>query len=61
MDISGVPKWMWLQSDRVVAEGLRDLERGKSLSVPSKRYKVLTFLAKHAPTSLVARAAKRGR
>lgn len=61
MDISGVPGWMWLKADRVVAEGLRDLERGKSLSVPSKRYKALTFLAKHAPTSLVARAAKRGR
>ncbi len=61
MDVSGVPRWMWLDSDELVADALRDLERGKALSVPSKRYKVLTFLAKHAPSSLVARAAKRGR
>ncbi len=61
MDISGVPKWMWLKADRLVADALRDLDRGKSLSIPSKRYKVLATLARHAPTSVVARAAKRGR
>ncbi|MFT4189349.1 MAG: SDR family NAD(P)-dependent oxidoreductase [Aeromicrobium sp.] len=61
MDVSGVPGWMWLDADRLVAEALRDLERGKSLSIPSKRYKVLATLARHAPTALVARAAKRGR
>jgi hypothetical protein len=38
-----------------------DLERGRTVSIPSLRYKVLATLARHAPTSLVARAAKRGR
>ncbi|MFT4299598.1 MAG: SDR family NAD(P)-dependent oxidoreductase [Aeromicrobium sp.] len=61
MDVSGVPRWMWLDADRLVADALRDLDRGKSLSIPSKRYKVLSLLARHAPTALVARAAKRGR
>lgn len=61
MDVSGVPRWMWLSSDRLVRDALRDLDKGRSVSIPSKRYKVLATLARHAPTSLVARAAKRGR
>ncbi len=61
MDISGVPRWMGLNSDKLVAAALADLERGRTVSVPSLRYKVLATLARHAPTSLVARAAKRGR
>ncbi len=61
MDVSGVPRWMWLKADPLVADALADLERGKSLSVPSLRYKVLTFIARNSPTALVARIAKRGR
>lgn len=61
MDISGVPRWMWLDSDALVASALADLDRGRTLSIPSLRYKVLATLARHAPTSLVARAARRGR
>ncbi len=61
MDVSGVPRWMWLSSDRLVRDALHDLDKGRSLSIPSKRYKVLATLARHAPTALVARAAKRGR
>lgn len=61
MDVSGVPRWMWLDADRLVTDALSDLERGRTLSVPSRRYKALTFLARHAPTSVVAKAAKRGR
>lgn len=61
MDVSGVPRWMWLSSDRLVRDALRDLDKGRSVSIPSKRYKVLATLARHAPTSVVARAAKRGR
>ncbi|MEH3032910.1 MAG: SDR family oxidoreductase [Aeromicrobium erythreum] len=61
MDVSGVPRWMWLKSDRLVAAALRDLDKGRSVSIPSARYKVLATLARHAPTAVVARAAKRGR
>lgn len=61
MDVSGVPRWMWLKADRLVADALADLEKGRTVSIPSKRYKVLAFLARHAPTSIVARAAQRGR
>ncbi|MBC9226423.1 SDR family NAD(P)-dependent oxidoreductase [Aeromicrobium sp. 636] len=60
-EIDSVPRWMWLKADAVVKGSLRDLERGKAVSVPSLRYKVLTSIARHAPTSVVANVAKRGR
>jgi short-subunit dehydrogenase len=61
MDVSGVPKWMWLDADKVVTASLRDLDRDKQISIPSVRYKALTMLARHLPAPLVARVAKRGR
>lgn len=61
MDVSGVPRWMWLKADKVVAAALADLDRGKALSIPSVRYKVLATLARHLPSGIVARMAKRGR
>lgn len=60
-DIADVPRWMWLKADHVAKASLRDLERGKAISVPSLRYKVLASLARHAPGGLVASIAKRGR
>ena len=61
MDVSGVPRWMWLKADKVVAASLADLARDKPLSVPSLRYKVLASLARHLPAPFVTRMAKRGR
>jgi short-subunit dehydrogenase len=61
MDVSGVPRWMWLKADKVVATSLRDLARDKPLSVPSLRYKTLAALARHLPAPFVTRVAKRGR
>lgn len=61
MDVSGVPKWMWLEADKVVAASLKDLGKGKSVSIPSLRYKLLASLAQYLPKGLVTRIAKRGR
>lgn len=61
MDVSGVPKWMWLKADKVVAASLKDLARDKPVSIPSFRYKVLATLAQYLPKTLVTRIAKRGR
>ncbi|TCI98909.1 SDR family NAD(P)-dependent oxidoreductase [Aeromicrobium sp. IC_218] len=60
-DVSTVPRWMWLKAPQVVRASLDDLDKGKPVSVPSLRYKVLGALARHAPAPLVARAARRGR
>ena len=56
-----IPWWMWVPVDRLVREGLADVDAGKSLSVPSKRYKVLAMLARNAPQRFVAKVARKGR
>jgi len=61
MDVSGVPRWMWLKADKVVSASLRDLANDKVVSVPSLRYKLLATLARLLPASFVTRVAKRGR
>jgi len=57
----GIPRWMWLDAAQVVAESIRDLDRGRPLSIPSLRYKLLARLARLAPPSLAARIGERGR
>lgn len=60
-DISDIPRWMWLKADKVAKASLKDLRKGKALSIPSLRYKVLATLARHLPIRTVAAVAKRGR
>lgn len=49
INASKIPDIMWLDADELVAECLADVERGKVVSIPSKRYKVLFFVVRHAP------------
>jgi len=55
------PRWMWLDPDRVVREALADLDRGRSISVPSRRYKLLAALARGTPSSVQAKFQGLGR
>ncbi|QTX03423.1 SDR family NAD(P)-dependent oxidoreductase [Agromyces archimandritae] len=57
----GIPAWMWLDARTVVAEGLRDAARGKPVSVPSLRYKLLVGLTRVLPPTLAARVGEKGR
>ena len=52
MDVSGVPGLLWLDADDVVRTGLRDLETGKSLSVPGATYKAIVAASRLLPTSV---------
>jgi short-subunit dehydrogenase len=61
MDKTVTPRWMWLQAEQVVREGLADNARGKAVSIPSKRYKVLTAAARVLPDRLVAGPPRRAR
>jgi uncharacterized protein len=61
MDVSAIPDWLWLSVDDVVAGGLADLKRGRTVSVPTARYRALALLARHAPRSMVRAAYVRGR
>ena len=56
-----VPSLLWLDADAVVAEALRDLDRGRSVSVPDARYKVLAAAARVVPARLQARLQQLGR
>ena len=57
----GVPPGMWLDATTVVREGLRDAARGRAVSIPSLRYRLLVAAARVLPDRLVVRAASRGR
>jgi short-subunit dehydrogenase len=52
MDLSGVPEFMWLDVDQVVAQALRDLATSSPVSVAGPQYKVLSAILRHGPRSL---------
>ena len=49
MDMSALPSWAWLDADDVVEDCLRDVRRGRVVSVPSVRYRALSSLMKLVP------------
>lgn len=63
IDMSKTPNWLWLDADRVVRDALRDLDRGKLVSVPALRYKVVVWGMRHLPRRLLQKVARdtRGR
>jgi short-subunit dehydrogenase len=54
MDKSVAPGWTWLRPGRVVREALADNERGKAVSIPTKRYKVLAAVVRVVPDRFTA-------
>jgi short-subunit dehydrogenase len=56
-----IPRFLWLDAPFVVRTALRDARRGKAISVPSVRYKVIVGLTKVLPTSLIATGSLMGR
>lgn len=56
---SSIPSWLWLEARRVVDEALADAEKGKTISVPSKRFKMVASLATHVPRPLVNKVVKK--
>ncbi|UWP87756.1 SDR family NAD(P)-dependent oxidoreductase [Dactylosporangium fulvum] len=63
IDMSKTPEWLWMDARDVVRAGLRDLRKGKMVSVPGWKYKLTTFAVRHAPRGLVHRVSRdtRGR
>jgi short-subunit dehydrogenase len=58
VDVSKRPGWVWLAADDVVRTGLRDLRRGKVVSVPDWKYKVAAFALRHLPGGTLRRVAR---
>jgi short-subunit dehydrogenase len=63
INMSKTPDFLWLDADRLVAAALRDLRRGRLVSVPDWKYKVAVFGLRHLPRPILQRVAKdtRGR
>ncbi len=59
MDVSRLPPWAWLTVDRVVADCLADVRRGRVVSVPSLKYKAAVFFLRHLPLRLTKPLAAR--
>ena len=53
MKMKGLPDFMWLTSDRLVADAWSDAQSGKAISVPGWQYKMLIGLISLAPRSAV--------
>lgn len=49
-----VPKFLWLDADRLVALALRDIRRGRPVSIPTLRYKLVVGLSRVLPASVSA-------
>ncbi|WP_255954170.1 SDR family NAD(P)-dependent oxidoreductase [Streptomyces odontomachi] len=59
MTTDNIPRWMWLDADRLVTAALADLSRGRTVSIPDVRYKALLGLAKLTPRTLVGAISSR--
>lgn len=53
MDVSRIASSMWLNADDVVAESLRDLEKGSIVSIPGRRYRTLVMAGRLLPPKMV--------
>jgi len=53
MKMSGLPNFMWLEADRVVAESWKAAMAGKAICIPGWRYKTLSTIARFGPRPLV--------
>jgi short-subunit dehydrogenase len=56
VDVSELPRRMWLSAERVVNASLRDLDRGwPVVCVPGLRYKLIVLLLRFIPRALLRR------
>ncbi|GAA3429670.1 SDR family NAD(P)-dependent oxidoreductase [Streptosporangium sandarakinum] len=59
MDTSGIPGFLWLSADKVVAAAMRDLALGARVSVPDIRYKVIVGVGRLIPRGLTGQVSRR--
>jgi hypothetical protein len=48
-----IPNFMWLDAEQLVSAALRDMDRGKVISIPTLRYRALIGLVELAPKRAV--------
>ncbi|MCL2541056.1 MAG: SDR family oxidoreductase [Nocardioidaceae bacterium] len=55
------PSFLWLEPDRLVRDALADFDRGRAMSIPSKRYKAIVTGSRLVPRSVLQRLQSLGR
>ncbi|GAB3614411.1 SDR family NAD(P)-dependent oxidoreductase [Humibacter ginsengisoli] len=50
---SSIPNGMWLNSEDLVEACLRDVDKGKVISIPTLRYRLIIWMIRHSPRSAV--------
>ncbi|AIY16845.1 SDR family NAD(P)-dependent oxidoreductase [Pimelobacter simplex] len=58
---ASAPKVLWLEADRLVREALADLDKGRAMSIPSKRYKAIVAGSRVVPRGALQRLQSLGR
>ncbi len=52
IDMTAIPEFMWLDVDQVVSQTMRDLARGRPVSVAGVHYKAASAFLRHGPRAL---------
>jgi len=55
MSMKGLPSFMWLNSDKLVAKAWSDAVKGKAVSIPGWQYQLLVFVIHSLPRSVIRR------
>ena len=58
---SSAPKVLWLEPDRLVRDALADFDKGRAMSIPSKRYKAIVAASRVVPRTGLQRLQSLGR
>jgi len=53
MSMKGLPSFMWLDSDTLVAKSWSDALKGEAVSIPGWQYQLLVFIIQGLPRSIV--------
>jgi hypothetical protein len=55
MKMNGLPSFMWLDADKLVAKSWKDAQSNKPISIPGWQYKLLVALIAITPRSIIRR------
>jgi short-subunit dehydrogenase len=58
---SSAPRILWLEPDRLVRDALADFDKGRAISIPSKRYKAIVTGSRLVPRRALQRLQSLGR
>jgi short-subunit dehydrogenase len=59
MGRGGIPNVLWLDPELLVRECLRDVDKNRVISIPTIRYRFLSWLLKHLPDATVRAVSRR--